>query len=293
MKALVSDAQLLELNRLGIIPGPDETEGIFLDRAEACLRLSETLRIQPIEYLGVNANISTAPFLKVPLEESLELHGIAPDWVPLFFNNRGLAPWHGGCAWICENGSSNVAFLQLREPFARTSRYLLLYQRDELITHECSHIGRMAFEEPLFEEIIAFQSSSSPIRRWLGPILQSAREALLLFTILFLLLVFDIGLLIYPSKTGIEWALSLKLIPLSLIGFGLARLAILHNRFNSCLRNLETLLSDSQKARAVIYRLRDREIWKFSKLSAKDILHYAHEHGKKSLRWRLLLLAYF
>lgn len=293
---MVTDAHLLELNRLGLIPGPTEGEEAFLRRAEECLHLSGTLFKQTLEDLGFTKNEqAVGPLLEEPLRRSRELYDSAPDWIPILFSNQGLAPWHGGCAWICqlEDQSPTVAFFQLRKSLSTKARYLGCYQRSELIAHELSHVGRMTFEEPQFEEILAFRSSSSPIRRWLGPILQSSREAFLFILTLLFSMVFDLSVLLYPTFLGIEWALGLKLIPLGMIGFGLGRLAWRQRRFNRCIRNLEVLFGDAHRAQAVIYRLKDDEISLFSRLSSKAILHYAYQRGRESLRWRLLMLAYF
>ena len=114
------------------------------------------------------------------------IYGFAPHWVPLFFSNYQLAPWHGGCAWIFQlnDNTPYAAFLQLRSAFRTQKRYLGMYERTELIAHEMAHIGRMMFEEPEFEEIIAFQSSTNRFRRFFGPLFRSSKESMLFVIVL-------------------------------------------------------------------------------------------------------------
>lgn len=296
MLAMITDAHLLYLNGLGLIPGPEEDESTFLRRSEECLRLSHTLSAQVPEALGVKPEeLSSSHLLDAPLRKTQELYDIAPDWVPILFSNQGLAPWHGACAWICQlaERTPTIAFFQLRKPLATKTHYLGFYQRDEIMVHELSHIGRMAFEEPQFEELLAFRSAQSPIRRWLGPILISGGEALAFATLLFILLVLIMTHFLYPSLTTLTAVFSMQLVVLGMATLALLRLHIRHRHFNQCLQHLTTLLGDARRANAVIYRLRDKEIALFAQLPPKKILSDVHQWGKTSLRWRLLLLAYF
>src|ERR1700722_15718294 len=156
---MISDAHLLELNSQGLIPGPDETEETFLSRAEYCLNLrekmSEKLQESPLSVFDKPSSVEE--YLAPALQLTERLYQFAPAWIPLFFSNYKLAPWHGGCAWIfqTEEGTETAAFLQLRKAFAQKKSYLKIYARDELIAHELCHVGRMCFEEPRFEEILA------------------------------------------------------------------------------------------------------------------------------------------
>lgn len=295
-RSLLSDSQLLYLNQLGIIPGPAETETDFLKRADECLHLARTLAqgghespLIPVEEL-VSHKV-----MKQPFEVTRKMFDIAPDWVPLFFSNRGLSLWHGGCAWICQltEKSQPVAFLQLRRQFARQTRYLGIYDRQELLAHELGHVGRMTFQEPHYEEILAYRTASSHLRRWLGPILTSTKEAMAFLVVLFLLFIVDLAVMTQPNLDAWKVALALKLIPLAMIAYALVRLMVRQRRFLACWHRLQALFSNEQRANAVIYRLTDDEISRFARLSTKEILHHAHTVGAKSLRWRLLLLAYF
>lgn len=239
--------------------------------------------------------LAPAHILEAPLRLTRQMYDIAPDWIPVFFSNQGLAPWHGGCAWICqkEKTSSPIAFFQLRKPFAHRLRYLGIYQRDELVAHELSHIGRMTFQEPVYEEILAFRTATSKFRRWFGPILLSSTETMMFFLILCLLLFVDVALLSQPNAQALEISLWLKIIPLALVGYGLVRLASRQRRFHSCRRRLTALFESETVADSVMYRLTDDEIDRFATYSPKEVLRYVQDAAKNSLRWRLLVIAYF
>lgn len=140
----------------------------------------------------------------------------------------------------------------------------------------------MTFQEPKYEELLAYRGSTSRFRRWFGPIIMSARESMAVMLILFAL--------IFTEATGGPSFL-LEALLSGLIAYGLSRLYMRHHRFEKCLANLKTIFSDATLADAVIYRLTDYEISLFAKSSRQEILQYVHQ--QKSLRWRLLILAYF
>lgn len=292
----LSDSDLFNFNRQGLIPGPDESEEAFSIRAKACLDLKS--------YLATHDAVQSLPF-KIEASQSKEalecaypltkpLFDIQPDWLPLFFSNYKLTPWHGGCAWIfqLEEEGPRMAFLQLRKTFATNKQYLSLYQRDELIAHECAHVGRMTFDENRFEEILAYRTNHSPLRAWLGPIVQSATESLIFIALLFSLMLLDFYFIFsenYEAYFSLGW---LKLLPVGLFLLALMRLWRRQKTFRKCLKQLQEVLGEETSANHVIYRLTDQEINQFA-LPQSSIIEYAQAESKKSLRWRLLWLAYF
>lgn len=292
----ITDEKLLELNKQGIIPGPGENEESFLTRAKHCLGLKESLT------KGVRSEI---PFVKENLDfggvlaetkpTTQKLYDITPTWVPIFFSNYQLTPWHGGCAWIfqlAENGPLG-AFLQLRKSFSKESKYLGLYSREELVSHELAHVGRMAFDEPIFEELHAYRASHAKWRRWLGPIVQSARESMLFMLLLLLIFTVDVYLILTGHAEAYTHFFWLKAVPAGMVAYALWRLWQKQKTFAKCRLNLVNLFNDENKANAVIYRLTDKEIKEFAQASQQQIKEYAEQHKAKSLRWRLLNLAYF
>lgn len=291
----MKDETLISFNKKGLIPGPDETEDDFSERVEYCLDVRK--HIQPV--LGDEFTEEDAEKNRLILSEvfpaSQSIFDIAPDWIPLFFSNYKLAFWQGGCAWIFQiiKESPTSCVLQLRKAFLSSQTYLKFYKREEILIHELAHAGRMAFHEPKFEEVIAYQSSNSAIRRWLGGIIQSQGEARLFMLSLFaaFLGVFLSFWADLPSNDPLLWILPGFPVVLSLLG-------IIRNFYRQwiykrCLKKLKVVLNSEEGAYAVIYRLTDKEISDFSSFSISQIIHYAETNKDLSLRWRVISLAYF
>ncbi len=296
IKNAISDTDLLWYNHQGLIPSKDETQEAFLSRVNTCLGLKSLLKMEGDQTLPFKAEI---PESNEILDEAFvitrDLYDINPSWLPVFFSNYQLTPWHGGCAWIfqLQEDSPRTAFLQLRKAFAYRKQYLKFYNRNELVAHECAHVGRMTFDQERFEELLAYRTSPSRFTRFLGPIVQSAGEALLFMGTLFTLFVVDFYLIMSESFETYLWAMWLKIIPLGLLFCGLFRLWSRHLVFNRCLRNLIEAVGEVKTANHIIYRLTDDEISNFSKISGAEIGGLAQDLAKSSLRWRLITLAYF
>ena len=143
---MISDQELLALNKRGLIPGPDEDEAAFLER------ISPFLSSQPIPIPQLD---------------------IAPDWITLTYSNKNLSFFQGAATWI-ENKHPTI---QLRSEFAKGS--YLIYHPEEIIAHEAAHACRMAFEEPRFEEIFAYSTSPNRFRRFFGPLFRTTTESTL------------------------------------------------------------------------------------------------------------------
>jgi hypothetical protein len=291
----LTDAEFKQYNQLGLIPGPSETYEAFVKRIHYCLDLRENLTVQPSQapFLGL---IPAPPQL---LEEAFHitenLYDIRLDWIPLFFSNYKLAFWHGGCAWIFQETENTPtgAFMQLRKAFHTSATYLGLYKRDRLIAHELSHVGRMMFEEPKFEEVLAYQSDSSAFRRYFGPIVQSSWESTLFVVLLFLFIVMDFLLLEFPDLQDYRSLVWLKFTPLAMIFYAIGRLVRKQRQFSTCLSQLQKVIEKGTKAKAIAYRLTDDEICRFANRTPKDILEYVNVHKDQSLRWKVLFISYF
>lgn len=281
-------------NEEGFIPGPLESEEEFKKRIDYCHHLESHLK----NSLGTELPFETQdPNSKEVLEQTLpltqNLYGIQPCWVPLFFGNYQLAPWHGGCAWIFQlnDQTPTAAFLQLRGNFYKASRFLGIYHRRELIAHELAHVGRMLYQEPKFEEFFAYESSPSRWRRWLGPIVESSKESFIFMLVLGFIFMIDFALFsLGPIMSA--WGWWLKLIPLLLICWAFGRLSYRHYILNRCLKRLQTCLPQRQ-AKHLLYRLLDREIEQFGKWSPEKIKEYVNQEAISSFRWTFLKELYF
>ena len=293
---MLSDEDLLRYNREGLIPGPGETEPAFQVRAEYALHLKEEFAKRPADQNPFTAQeAGPEVFIQEVYPVTKRLFDIAPTWIPLFISNYKLSPWHGGCAWIfkLDEHAPTAAFFQLRKAFKSSERYLAMYSRKELIAHELAHVGRMSFEEPRYEELIAYRSAQSGFRRWFSPIVQSSMESALFVTVVGGLFLLDFFFLTSDAYTYYLKAMWLKLIPVAMILFALWRLQKKHRHFNACRQNLVSLLKEERKADAVIYRLSDAEIEAFAAMPPQEIGAYCAEQKALSLRWRLLATAYF
>ncbi len=287
----ISDNDLILCNQQGFIPGPEETDEQYLKRVAYCLNLKENMLQE-----GCEVPPEMQPIPKDLIDDfskiTVPLFDICPNWIPIVFSNQQLAPWHGGCAWIFQYNEKTPmgAFFQLRRAFAKKEHYLGIYSRSELLAHETAHVGRMLFEEPRFEEILAYRTSPSTFRRWFGPIVQSPWESMVFLFLLLISVViqFFIAYSDVPRETFLGfWSM---LLPLGWLTLGLIRLWRGHSQFNSCLDGLKIIAGDEKKANALIFRLQDSEITAFSKMSLDEIHQYAD--FQKSLRWRLINLIY-
>lgn len=253
------------------VPGPKETEAEYEKRVEYCLQLK-------------NDFPEMAFILESDLQKTKQLYDISPDWVPLFFSNKGLAPWHAGAAWIFqkEKDSPLGALLQLRKCFVERKTFLF-YHRDEIIAHELCHIGRMAFEEKKYEEILAYRTSDRFFPRYFGPILQSVGESRLFIIVLLTLLIMDLGFLFYGSLDIYFHMFYLKLIPLFLVIWAIFRLW----QRQSTLQKTEQKLKEIwENPSFVLFRLTDHEIEQFSRQTLEQIKSYVE--GENSFRWQTI-----
>jgi hypothetical protein len=152
---VIDDQTLLSYFHRGLIPGPAESEEDFLARVHRALPLNH------LEWQ--EAAVKTAPFQ------------FSIDWIPLSYSNRKIAWWEGAATWISEE---KVPLIQMRTSFQKGS--YLGYQRSDVLAHEAVHAARVCFEEPQFEEIIAYQTSPQAWKRFLGPLFSRTWEPLLM-----------------------------------------------------------------------------------------------------------------
>ncbi len=280
------EEELSRLNRIGLIAGPGESAEAFQKRVDYCLSLKQTLPkefIKEVPFAAEDADLSRSA-LEESFELTRQLYDIKPSWVPCFFSNYQLAPWHGGCAWIFQKDDNTPmsAFLQLRKALHRKTTYLGIYKRKELVGHELCHVGRMMFEEPEFEEMLAYQTSSSKFQKYFGSLVRSSIEAMIFFLTVFMIAALDIMAAASGYGNFLMPLMWLKLIPLAMIAYALLRLWKSRRTFKKCLQNLRK----TRQANAVIYRLTDEEIARFSKMPPDEIAAFAEKKQTEELRWK-------
>jgi len=253
---MLTDEELLLLNRQGLIPGPDELEEEFSFRVAKAKE-----KITSGEWIPS----SHWEWARLHLEE---LFDFSPQFLPAFYSNRSLALWQGAASWI-EDGKLKA--IQLREGLKKGSYFG--YKRDEILAHEAVHAARAAFNEPQAEEFFAYLTSEKWWRRAFGPLIRRPYEVWVFF-------VLAIGTLLFPIT---------NLFASGWLGMGVFRLLRLHHRMKRAAKTLGRMLQDPRRVRAVLLRLTDQEIGMFAE--GEDVLAYAEM--QVCLRWRLIRLAYF
>ena len=93
-----------------------------------------------------------------------ELFAFSSKEIFVIQNNRGLWPWQGAVLWSYTTQDGYVF------PVIQVRKTTSLASLEEIYAHECVHMARFAFQEPWFEEILAYQTSKRAWRRFLGPL---------------------------------------------------------------------------------------------------------------------------
>ncbi len=249
------DKELIDKNRRGLIHAPDESEEAFLLRChQACLSDSA-----------------------VKSKRAKRLFDIEPDWVHIRYSDQRLRLWEGGCTWI----EADQVTLQLRKVFEKKKRYLG-YSREEIFAHELVHVVRNGFEEPVFEEVLAYQTSPSWLRRFFGPIFRSPKESLFFVGALFIMLL---------STLFATFQTFVYLGTLSFVSYGTFRLIRTQRIFARAREQIAQIVG-KQRALAVMIRLTDREIIRFSTMEKEQIVSYAVKLSRTQVRWRQIRSAY-
>lgn len=278
----ISEEKSAQWNKLGLVQGPNESDDEYVRRADYCLHLVETLPKEHGEFIpGQVMERADTPLAEEAWQKTRELFDFAPLWAPLFFSNHQLAPWHGGCAWIFQTTESSPlgALFQLRRRFKDHVSFLGLYRREVLLAHEAVHVARMAFQEPKFEELIAYRTSDSGFQKCCGALVETSKEAAVFVLTLFLVVVVNlagIGMGAIPT-----WILWLNAIPFAMAIAALVRLYIRQNQYMRCIKVLGAI---SAKPEAIACRLSDNEIIEFGKRDPVELKQWIKE--QKSLRWR-------
>lgn len=138
--------KLIKKSSKGLIPGPNESYSCFMQR---CDRLEK------------KTDSTSIPLLPTQFDCS-------PHWVTIKTEKHNLCFWHGAYTEITYDKEEKILDCQIFIPDLCWP-FTKIYSKEEILHHELAHVGRIAFEEPLFEEILAYHTSGSSYRRWLGP----------------------------------------------------------------------------------------------------------------------------
>jgi len=178
--------QLRDLGNAGFIVGPNESEIDFVKRVDTLKNLAQN----PHSFLKEGEY--------QPLICDFQELGANPEWIPQTYSNRRLLPWQGAASWIFTTKQGiHYPMVQLRTGFKK-GRFLF-YDRDEVLRHEALHAIRLTFNEPRYEEILAYFHSKKRWRRWLGPIFRKPWDALFFTALIFLSLSLQITSLFFSK----------------------------------------------------------------------------------------------
>ncbi len=217
---------LLSCYKEGFVPGPNET----LDDFEKRVTFIKKLLSSPEVFLEK---------LKIPYNE---ITFITPYFLAITPKKK-LPIWFGAMTLICEYEGVKIPILEI----PKKSSFFV--SRDEIIAHEKIHFLRSFFSEKRFEEILAYQTSSSFLRKALGPIFQTPLESTLCM-LLFALLALS------PLLPFIFFRLTFVLAATCFIT-AFTRLVINQWLFRKALKKLSSTITNSQE---IITLFTDKEI---------------------------------
>ncbi|HSX11896.1 MAG TPA: hypothetical protein VLF61_00195 [Rhabdochlamydiaceae bacterium] len=259
---------LLNFNARGYIPGPGETEEQFLKRIEI---LNHFYAYPPAE---IDCFLTDGDW-KEARALTDQLFGFSIDWAVAYYSDKKLPFFQGAATWLIEKQGIQIPMIQLKTRLEQAALYKM-YHKKEILAHESVHAARMAFHAPRFEEIFAYMSSRSPVRKWLGPMFQKSWESYLFF----ILLIGSVILQLFVEST------LFFLFPWLYFAFLCGRLIFLRFKLGQCLKKLKIVLLKPEQALPMAYRLTDQEILLFAKATPAQIKSYCAE--QKELRWKLL-----
>jgi hypothetical protein len=297
---MINDEKLLLLNRQGFIPGPDESEEMFLKRVE----ITKKIYSDPANILKyIDGKTFPKKFfdekkVKRPLwgwsKKTLKiLFDIEPVDFYAFFSNEKLSFFEAAATWIVpiELESTNldsiikIPLLQFRKKL-KEKNFLLFYNFDEILAHEAAHMARVSFNNSKYEEIFAYLTSASSFRRILGGIINNPKEG---HIFLGLCLLSTSCSLFYNSFISIfSWVL-----PVGYFSIGVFRLLKAKYVLSKAYNNILTVLKDKKKGLCVLFRLSDEEIKSVANLKKNKVETYFRGKIETSFRFRMLNISYF
>lgn len=175
--------QLIALDAAGFLITEGESAEEFLQRieetrmvyAEFEKRLENGEKVEVFDLFEVSQDCRISPELSGEAAGITQnLYGFAVSHVPGFYLTRQIGLLWGGC--LIGDPEQNFAVFLLRNAFRKHRRFLN-YRREELLAHELCHSVRHVMNEPTLEEYFAYQTSPSPLRRYLGNCFISDRDA--------------------------------------------------------------------------------------------------------------------
>ena len=280
---------LAEADANGFICGASEDAPAFAERLRAFLKNRSTLeaalekdgRYDCEGIVVTSADRIDARRFAAVAQKTQSLYGFAIDWVPGFYIDPSFGLLFGGCAF-CQYPDFFTLFI-IRRSFKRQARWLI-YDRDELLSHELCHVAHIGLESRLYEETFAYRTSASGFRRLLGGMFLCQTDSFLFLG--------SALLLFLAQLVRTFWLSSLPLWPFWLACIGVfawlgARHFFAMRRLERALRMLSPVFGDN--AWNALFRCTDGEIIELAKMKAADTLHEWLAAKRASvLRWQVV-----
>jgi len=268
---MITAEKLKELGEAGFIPGPDETNSNFVKRVDI---LKNSNLLKEGEYQ--------------PLVCDFQGLGAKPEWIPQTYSNRRLLPWQGAASWIFTTPEGiKFPMIQLRHGFKKG--HFLFCDRDEVLRHEAVHAIRLAFNEPRFEEILAYYHSKKKWRRLLGPLFRKPSEALLFVSLIFLSLALQVSSLFFFNSPFLPIIKIATLLPFADLLIRFIKVIKDHRILRKALQTLHNLFPNQKDPFEIVLRLKDSEIEQLATKPLEELLIYIKKETFSSLRWQQIL----
>lgn len=255
---------LREMNARGILVAPGES----LEQFERRAALLEEIRQNPALLISVQGTDQQ----NMPTKLTYSDLDLDIDWLMLSVSKTKLSLWEPAATWIVELEGISIPVLQIK-----SNKHPL---QEEILKHEAVHAARSAFNQPIYEEFLAYATSKSKWRKVLGPLFRSSKETIV-FVVLSLL-----------PLIGVVWLFLENLLYapiLMFLGYLIGRLCINYRVFKKTLFNIQNVF-EGESALKIALRLSDREIQLFSSLNKADIRDYINK--QKCLRWDQITSSY-
>jgi hypothetical protein len=278
---------LLELDDRGLLMGPGETVETYADRLATLAKnigtFEKELRdkgvVDFVDMRVARGDRIAADDWRPAQAQTEKLFGFSVDWVPGFYSGYRMGLLFAGCAFYTYEDF--FAVFIVREDFRNRPKWLI-YSRDELIAHELTHIAHIGFRTRNFEEVFAYQTSSSGFRKLLGGLLRTTTDTYLLMGATFTLLPISlVNTFWYPMPMGLVWSVFI-----AIILFIAGRYLVFHSRFRRALGTLGDRFGED--ALAVLFRCSEEEIGALASMPVGSLDAWLAERSAADIRWRLI-----
>ncbi|NDE83045.1 MAG: hypothetical protein EB051_05485 [Chlamydiia bacterium] len=207
--------------------------------------------------------------------------------IPVIFEKKGLSFWEGGVLWIDNISGLAIPLIQIRENFLKGS--YLFYNIEEVVAHEILHASRIAYDEPQYEEILAYHTSPQSLRKYIGPLFPTVRDTYIFIGLFTLGLVLELIALLLGTLNQIPF-FCLPVFWILLLG---TRLYVKQKRFITALSHLEKVLPRPLEALSVIAKLKDKEIDALAGIACCQVVDFLEKQSDSELRMRMLKAVHF